>query len=259
MAEKKIYIEGGNLTLAGAPMAKFAGEQSVFVEGGTVFIDGAGGGSSIQGDWDIGTAYVTGDVVSYNNSLYQALTDNTGSTPPKNGVGVWIPGETLIPTTALDADVSDISIGVTFTVDEACELLSYNFYKGGAANGGTHVGELWTLDTAGSGTMTEQVTFSGETTSGWQSQASVTTPVLAEGQTYMLVIRFPQGRYSFIAGAAPTVHAGPAQLRMCFFTNTPATLPTTVIANGGWQMMSPGITTAGSADWLQLAKGENSV
>lgn len=257
MAEKKIYIEGGNLTLAGAPMAKFSGEQSVFVEGGTIFIDG--GGSSIQGEWDSGTAYTTGQVVSYNNSLYQALADNTGSTPPLNGLGEWLPGQFLIPTTLLDSDVSDIKIGVLFTVDEACELISYNFYKGGAANGGTHVGELWTIDTSGVGTMTEQVTFAGETTSGWQTQASVTTPALVRGQTYMLAVRFPQGRYSFVPHAAPTIESGPVTFRWCYFTNNSTIMPDTIVNNGGWQMMSPGVATPGSANWLQLAKGENAV
>ncbi len=256
MAEKQIYISGGNLTLSETPMVKFSGEQEVFVSGGNIFIDGAGG-SSIQGEWSNVTAYSVGDVVSYNNSLYQALADSTGSTPPVNGTGEWVPGINLIPTTLLDADVSDIKIGVTFTVDEDCELGAYMFYKGGAGNGGTHVGELWTMDTAGSGTMTEQVTFSGETTSGWQSQNSVTTPALLKGQTYMLAIRFPQGRYSFLTNAAPTIESGPARYRWCYFTNNSAALPDTSVANGGWQFITGRFNTAGSADWLQLAKGEN--
>lgn len=257
MAENKIYIEGGNLTLSETPMVKFAGEKSVFVEGGTVFL--SGGGATIQGEWDGSTAYTTGQIVAYNNSLYQATADSTGSTPPTNGAGVWIAGEPLIATTLIDADVSDIKLGLLFTVDEDCELTSYNFYKGDATNAGTHVGELWTLAQDGTGTMTEQVTFAGETASGWQTQASVTTPALVVGQTYMHVVRFPVGRYSLVTNAAPTLQAGPVRGRWCYFTNNVAILPDTVVTNGTWMMVTPGVTTAGSADWLQLAKGENSV
>lgn len=255
MAEKRIYVTGGNLTAAGAPMAKFSGEQSVFIEGGTVFIDG--GGSSIQGEWDPDTPYTTGQVVSHNNSLYIATTDTTGDEPPRNGAGIWVPGEDLIPTTLLDGDVSDIKIGILFSVDEDCELVSYHFYKGDASNGGTHVGELWSIDTSGAGTMEEQVTFSGETASGWQSQASATNPALTAGQSYILAVRFPQGRYSFVLGAAPTLHSGPVRTRICYFTNNSAVMPDTVVTNGGWQMIAPGVQTAGSAQWLQLAKGDN--
>lgn len=65
------------------------------------------------------------------------------------------------------------------------------FYKH-AGNTGTHVGNLWT----GSGTLLSSVTFTGETSSGWQ-QASLSTPVLIQaGQTYVVSYHAPNGHYS---------------------------------------------------------------
>src|SRR5678815_1152521 len=45
MAEKRVWIEGGNVELADAPMQYIGqGEQRIFVEGGNLFVSGGGGG-----------------------------------------------------------------------------------------------------------------------------------------------------------------------------------------------------------------------
>jgi hypothetical protein len=52
------------------------------------------------------------------------------------------------------------------------------FYKGGAANGGTHIGNLWAAD----GTKLASATFTGETASGWQ-EVNFATPVSITANT----------------------------------------------------------------------------
>jgi hypothetical protein len=71
------------------------------------------------------------------------------------------------------------------------QVKGVRFYKG-AANTGTHVGHLWTL----SGTQLGSVTFTSETSSGWQ-QALFATPIsIQTGQIYVISCFMPKGHYS---------------------------------------------------------------
>jgi hypothetical protein len=66
------------------------------------------------------------------------------------------------------------------------------FYKGGPANGGQHVGRLWTL----SGTLLGSVTFANETDSGWQ-QALFQNPIpITAFSTYVVSYFAPEGHYA---------------------------------------------------------------
>ena len=76
------------------------------------------------------------------------------------------------------------------------------FYKA-AANTGTHIGSLWTAD----GQRLAQVTFTGETASGWQ-QANFSTPVEVQpNTTYVASYYAPNGRF---AATADYFHRAPA-------------------------------------------------
>ncbi len=60
-----------------------------------------------------------------------------------------------------------------------------------AGNGGTHLGHLWTA----SGTQLGEVTFTGETATGWQ-QATFATPIpISAGTTCVASYYAPTGRY----------------------------------------------------------------
>jgi hypothetical protein len=70
------------------------------------------------------------------------------------------------------------------------------FYKS-AANTGTHTGSLWNA----SGTRLAQVTFAGETATGWQT-ALFSSPVnITAGTTYVVSYYAPNGHYAVTSSA----------------------------------------------------------
>ena len=74
-------------------------------------------------------------------------------------------------------DPTPIEVGVKFRSDAYGTVTGIRFYKA-AANTGTHIGSLWTAD----GQRLAQVTFTGETASGWQT-ATFSTPVEVQPNT----------------------------------------------------------------------------
>ncbi len=102
---------------------------------------------------------------------------------------------TLTPATSSANDSSGVELGVSFTPSSAGSATGVRFYKG-SGNGGTHTGTLW----AAGGTRLASVTFTGETSSGWQ-QASFSSPVaLTAGTTYVVSYYAPQGHYAVTGG-----------------------------------------------------------
>ena len=103
---------------------------------------------------------------------------------------------TLWPDTTVPGRVDDgpdkaVELGVKFKSDVAGILTGIRFYKG-TANTGVHVGNLW----ASNGTRLATVTFSNETTSGWQ-QALFATPVaIASNTVYVASYHANNGHYS---------------------------------------------------------------
>src|SRR5262249_48325552 len=70
-------------------------------------------------------------------------------------------------------------------------ITGIRFYKG-TGNTGTHVGHLWTS----SGTLLGSVSFTNETTTGWQ-QATLATPVaITANTTYVVSYYAPVGHYA---------------------------------------------------------------
>jgi hypothetical protein len=85
-----------------------------------------------------------------------------------------------------------VELGLKFRTDSDGVITGVRFYKGGPANGGTHVGHLWTS----SGTLLGTVTFASETASGWQ-QALFPTPIpITANTTYVVSYFAPQGNYA---------------------------------------------------------------
>ncbi|GAA1954096.1 DUF4082 domain-containing protein [Microbacterium deminutum] len=97
----------------------------------------------------------------------------------------------VIPTDATTGDTDPVELGTAMTVDVEGQVTALRFFKD-ATNTGTHVGSLWSSD----GTKLASVSFSSETSSGWQ-RAALSTPVTIEpGQTYIVSYFAPNGRYS---------------------------------------------------------------
>jgi N,N-dimethylformamidase beta subunit-like, C-terminal/Domain of unknown function (DUF4082)/Bacterial Ig-like domain/Bacterial Ig domain len=110
--------------------------------------------------------------------------------PPTCPCSVWASSAT--PANPLENDSGAVELGLKFRSDNNGSITGVRFYKGGAANGGTHVGHLWTS----SGTLLGTVTFANETTTGWQ-QALFQTPVsITANTTYVVSYFAPQGHYA---------------------------------------------------------------
>jgi len=89
-----------------------------------------------------------------------------------------------------------VELGLKFRSDSDGFINGVRFYKGGASNGGQHVGHLWT----NSGTLLGSVNFTNETASGWQ-QALFQTPIQITANTIYVVSYFaPQGNYGADGG-----------------------------------------------------------
>ena len=99
---------------------------------------------------------------------------------------IW--GTASAPTLSDSGSATAVEVGVKFRSDVSGKVTGVRFYKN-SRNTGTHVGNLWTA----SGTKLATVTFSNETTSGWQ-QATFSTPVSINANTTYVVSYFaPNG------------------------------------------------------------------
>jgi hypothetical protein len=99
---------------------------------------------------------------------------------------------TDMPGNPMANDQSSRELGLKFRSDKDGLIAGVRFYKGGAANGGQHLGRLWTID----GTLLGSVPFANETDSGWQ-QALFQTPIpITANATYVVSYFAPQGNYA---------------------------------------------------------------
>ena len=97
-----------------------------------------------------------------------------------------------MPDNPMANDQSSVELGLKFRSDKDGLIAGVRFYKGGAANGGQHLGRLWTID----GTLLGSVIFANETNSGWQ-QALFQTPIpITANTTYVVSYFAPQGNYA---------------------------------------------------------------
>ena len=102
---------------------------------------------------------------------------------------------TSVPSTVTVNDANAVELGMKFRSDVAGTVTGVRFYKG-SSNTGTHTGHLWSA----SGTLLASVTFSGETSSGWQ-QATFSSPVaITANTTYVVSYQAPNGFYSANGG-----------------------------------------------------------
>ena len=88
-------------------------------------------------------------------------------------------------------DSSPVTLGVTFTSSDDGFITGVRFYKGDG-NTGTHVGTLYTSD----GTVLASVTFTNETSSGWQTANFSSAVPITAGTTYVVAYTAPNGHYA---------------------------------------------------------------
>jgi hypothetical protein len=88
-------------------------------------------------------------------------------------------------------DTSSVEVGMKFRSDVAGFISGVRFYKG-PNNTGTHVGSLWTSD----GTRVASVTFTNETSSGWQQTLFPSAVSIAPDTTYVVSYYAPNGAYA---------------------------------------------------------------
>jgi hypothetical protein len=106
------------------------------------------------------------------------------------GASIFAPTDT--PATPVTDDQMSVEVGLRFRSDNAGLISGVRFFKGGAANGGIHIGHLWAND----GTPLGSVTFTSETESGWQ-EARFQTPIpITANTTYVVSYFAPLGNYA---------------------------------------------------------------
>jgi hexosaminidase len=99
----------------------------------------------------------------------------------------------------VSGDSAAVELGVKFRADIAGQVTGLRFHKA-AGNIGTHVGSLW----ASNGTKLGAVTFTNESTSGWQ-EVSFAMPIQVQpNTTYLASYYAPQGRFSVTNGMFTT-------------------------------------------------------
>jgi hypothetical protein len=153
-----------------------------------------------------GTTYTAKVTTAAQNAAGQALPATRTWTFTTSGCPCQLMDPTLTPqTTGLDTRDGrsgvgpwTYELGTKFQVASPASLTKVRFYKD-AAETGTHVGTLWTA----SGSVVGQVTFGGETGSGWQEQALATPMALTPGVTYVLSVGF-NNRFVMTAGGFST-------------------------------------------------------
>jgi hypothetical protein len=120
---------------------------------------------------------------------------------------IWSSSTTPGTTSAFDG--GSLELGVKIRPDTSGFITAVRFYKG-AGNGGSHIGNLWTV----AGARLATVTFGNETASGWQVAAFSNPVAVTAGTDYVVSYFAPQGHYAydggFFAGAGvdnPPLHA----------------------------------------------------
>ncbi len=118
----------------------------------------------------------------------------TTGAAPTCPCSIW--GSGAAPANPISGDGDAVEVGLKFRSDIDGYITGVRFYKGGAANGGQHVGHLWTS----SGTLLGSVNFVNESASGWQ-QALFQAPIqITANTTYVVSYFAPQGNYAADSG-----------------------------------------------------------
>ena len=181
------------------------------VQSDTIIMTLTGPGGSVSGNvgydstsrkatFNPSAALAASTTYTVNVSGAKDLADNTMTavswnftTAAASGSGcpctIW--PSTATPALADDPDNDGIEIGVKFRTTQAGAITGIRFYKG-SGNTGTHVGTLWSR----TGTKLASVTFTSESSSGWQEATFANPVAVAANTTYVASYYAPVGHYS---------------------------------------------------------------
>lgn len=96
-----------------------------------------------------------------------------------------------VPAVPAAADTGAVELGLRFTPTRDAFVTGVRFYKG-PGNTGTHTGTLWSAI----GSPLASATFTGETSTGWQTVRFAAPVPVAAGETYVVSYSAPAGRYA---------------------------------------------------------------
>jgi len=94
-----------------------------------------------------------------------------------------------------DGDTSAVNLGIYFYSTDPGNVIGVRFYKS-TDNTGTHIGALWSTG----GSKLAEVTFTGETASGWQQMLFSPSYAVTPNTTYVISYHTDVGRYYKNAG-----------------------------------------------------------
>jgi hypothetical protein len=160
---------------------------------------GASAQTPIQVDASPTSALITGltNGTSYTFTVKATTAAATGAASAASGAVAPVPSifDFTAPPIADSGDTDAVVLGVKFKADVNGSAIGVRFYKA-AANTGTHVGTLYSA----TGSVLGQVTFTGETASGWQSATFASPVPLTGGTTYVVSYVAPNGHYTATGG-----------------------------------------------------------
>lgn len=128
--------------------------------------------------------------LTINGQTYYGINIGEPFRPYTSEKSIW--PSSAVPAEQIHVDNNAIEVGVKFTAANAGVVKGIRFYKGGAANGGTHQGSLWNED----GQLMASATFVNETNSGWQTVFFNSPVAINANTTYIASCFLPQGNYS---------------------------------------------------------------
>jgi hypothetical protein len=145
---------------------------------------------SSPGVYAYGTS-ATFPTASWNESNYWVDPIFVAASSPTTAFSSFWTDSRIPGTPAVTNDTASVTLGLKFYSDVPGSASGVRFYKG-PNNNGIHVGTLW----SGTGTKLAEITFSGETASGWQ-QANFSSPVnIAANTIYVISYLAPKGYYA---------------------------------------------------------------
>ncbi|HSR25951.1 MAG TPA: DUF4082 domain-containing protein, partial [Candidatus Eisenbacteria bacterium] len=136
------------------------------------------------------------------NIMSRAADDSANMESPSTGVPVTVNprpcpctlfGNATSP--ASTSDTSSVELGVKFTADQGGYVNAIKFFKGSGSTG-THVASLWTS----AGALLAQGTFTGETSTGWQTYTFPTPVPVSANTMYVASYHAPNGGYPATPG-----------------------------------------------------------
>ncbi len=195
-----------SLSISGLPTGVTGGfSPSAFAApgAGTSTLTFSATASAAVGSYTV-TITASGGGITHSVTVQMSVT-NTPVPPPPVSYTLFSPS--AVPANSLSIGTA-LELGMKFTADSSGSITGIRFYK--APNDpGPHVGSVWTA----SGQKLASVTFSNETSSGWQ-QANFSTPVAISANTlYVVSYSTPYGTFSYTddffnsAVSNPPLHA----------------------------------------------------